>query len=78
MALKNVIEAGTRVGYSANFLRSTGQLTGEVPFLRGVVAKVEEIVPGCTLCLIHWDTGALTRVNIKNLAKVGSAAMSAN
>lgn len=71
------ITAGDRVAFSAAFLRSTGQFTGRVPFLRGDIASLDDL-GSCVLALIQWNDGTESRVNVKNLARVGSPAMNAN
>jgi hypothetical protein len=69
------ITVGDRVGYSAAFLRSTGQYTGTAPFRRGVVQSIDAPAPGFTLAQIKWDgEHDPTSVNIKNLAQVGTMA----
>lgn len=69
--------AGDRVAFSAAFLRSTGQLTGRVPFLRGTVVSLDDL-GGRVLALTQWDDGTESRANVNNLARVGSPAMNAN
>lgn len=71
------LTAGDRVAFSAAFLRSTGQFTGRVPFLRGTVVSLDDL-GGCVLALIQWDDGTESRANVNNLARVGSPAMNAN
>jgi hypothetical protein len=64
------IQVGDKVCYSRQFLQSTGQLTGEAPFARGVVTA---LVPlgSTTLAEIDWQGADLPpRVNIANLSKV--------
>jgi hypothetical protein len=69
------ITVGDRVGYSAAFLRSTGQYTGTAPFRRGVIQSIDEPAPGFTLAQIQWDGESdPSSVNIKNLARVGTMA----
>ena len=69
------IELGMRVQYSARWLRSTGQLTGAVPFRKGTVRGLETTVgPGVQLqvAVVDWDDkeGA-NRVLTCNLWPVG-------
>jgi hypothetical protein len=47
-------EIGDRVAYSASFLKSTGQRTGDTPFLRGEIVSVEPF-GGHQLCTIRWE-----------------------
>lgn len=76
MAKAKAIAAGDKVAFSAAFLRSTGQFAGRVPALRGDVVELEDL-GGCVLALIRWQDGTESRANVKNLARVGSAAMNA-
>jgi hypothetical protein len=67
---KNGIEVGDKVCYSRQFLQNTGQLTGDVPFARGVVTKIVPLGE-TSLAEIDWDTPDLpARVNTANLSKV--------
>lgn len=77
MAKKQAIALGDKVAFSAAFLRSTGQFSGRTPALRGTVAAIEDL-GGCVLALVQWHDGTEFRVNVKNLARVGSPAMNAN
>ncbi len=64
------IEVGDKVCYSRQFLQSTGQLTGDAPFARGVVTKIVPLGE-TSLAEIDWDTSDLPqRVNTANLSKV--------
>jgi hypothetical protein len=69
------LTVGDRVGYSAAFLRSTGQYTGTAPFRRGVIRSIYELTPGFMLANVQWDFDREpSQVNIKNLARVGTMA----
>ena len=63
------IKIGDRVGYSAQWLRSTGQYTGTVPFARGEVVKIREYTSSLVLATIAWeeDNGLHTEVHVANL-----------
>ena len=66
---------GDRVAYSVDFLRSTGQTTGDVPFLRGTVVEVRRLGDN-DLVHVRWDGGMygsreVVRVIAPNLAHVG-------
>lgn len=68
------IQAGDEIAYTAAFLRSTGQYTGDVPQAKG---RVTALVPlGETmLAEIVWDTPDLPRrVHIANICRVNSIA----
>jgi hypothetical protein len=48
------IQPGERVAYSRTFLQSIGALTGDMPFSRGVVEKIEEFGT-LRLATVKWD-----------------------
>lgn len=47
---RNIVVAGTRVAYSAKFLRDTGQRTGRAPDRRGTVVSVD-----ADFARVRWD-----------------------
>ena len=64
---------GQRVAFSRAFLKSTGQLTGDAPFMRGTVKSCQPIGRNF-YCLIFWDdrekpSGALSS-NLIELEKI--------
>lgn len=64
--------AGDRVAYSAQWLRSTGQQTGEIALARGAIERIVLDVVAC----VRWDTQAWreelpNKIHIANLAHVG-------
>jgi hypothetical protein len=66
------LAVGDRVQYAAAFLRSTGMLTGPLPFAKGVVTHIDPTFGG-GLATIQWDTPeAPPRVLVANLKKVGA------
>jgi hypothetical protein len=72
------LQVGDRVQFSAKFLRSTGQYTGPVPFLKGTIEEIQPLGAGkdpLMLATIKWegdpDEEEPKRVNVKNLKKVG-------
>lgn len=65
------LTTGDTVAYSAEWLRSTGNMTGDLPFARG---EVRRLIPlGSTmLAEIDWNDDQIPkRVNVKNLSKAG-------
>lgn len=59
------------VGYSKQFLQSTGQYTGDVPFARGKVTALLPLGSDTVLAEIDWDKPDLPpRVNVKNLSTI--------
>jgi len=64
------IEAGDRVAYSKQWLRSTGQMTGDTPQARGTVTEVQELGL-LRLAVIQWDRPDFPeKVNVKNLSRI--------
>jgi hypothetical protein len=68
------VKIGDQVGYTATFLRSTGMYTGEEPGMRGTVKGFEDISHQMTLAIVAWNGHGIRKVNVKNLARVGSLA----
>lgn len=65
------IQVGDTVGYSKQFLQSTGQYTGDAPFARGTVTALQTLGTDVVLAEITWDRDGLPpRVNIKNLSTI--------
>jgi len=65
------IKVGDTVGYSKQFLQSTGQYTGDAPLARGKVTALLPLGTETTLAEIDWDRDGLPpRVNVKNLSTV--------
>jgi hypothetical protein len=63
------IKVGTRVAYSREFCRNTGQFTGWTPHARGTVRALNRLSPsGPTIAAVEWD-GAPSQgqVNVLNL-----------
>jgi hypothetical protein len=65
------ISVGDKVAYSREFLRSTGEHTGPIPFARGVVTGIKKYSGGFAIATVDWDTDAAPEsVNLGNLVKV--------
>jgi hypothetical protein len=54
------------VMFSREFLRSTGQFTGPVPFAKGRVLSVEQLNPKLFIVAVNWGN-TTTRVLSSNL-----------
>lgn len=67
--LRRSITVGTRVAFSREFCRNTGQLTGWTPFARGKVIAVDRLSCDCIIACVAWDGGAAGTVNVKNLVR---------
>jgi hypothetical protein len=71
------INIGDRVAYSANWLRSVGLYTGDLPAARGTVKALDQL-GSTTLAVIDWGTDDIPRrVNVANLARVYGQGFSA-
>lgn len=73
--MRTKIEPGVRVAYARAWLRSTGMLTGPIPFARGTVREVNPF-GAQVLARVEWDGGddsdmpSLQRVLACNLVAV--------
>lgn len=66
------IEIGSKVKYSGAFLRSIGEVTGDLPKAKGVVKDLRPLGKSITLAIVDWDIPDTPgKVNIKNLVLVG-------
>ena len=67
------IAVGSMVKYSAAWLRSTGQYTGDICFAKGKVTELRPMAGGkMTLAVVEWDKPDLpNKINVKNLTPVG-------
>ena len=61
-------EVGDRVRYSVAFLRNTGQQTGDVPFLRGLIDELLTIGEQ-VIAVVDFGDGDTQKVLTVNLAK---------
>lgn len=64
------MQIGTKVMYSRQWLKSTGNYTGDLPFARGTIIKIIDL--GVTkLAEIDWNNDDIPkRVNINNLHEI--------
>ena len=66
------IKIGDKVAYSVQFLRSIGEVTGELPAARGVVTDIKKLGQR-ELVSVDWgDENIPGKVISGNLAKVGA------
>lgn len=49
-------KAGDKVRFSSDWLKSTGQVTGEVPFMRGVVTAVKDLSEDRQIVTVRWGS----------------------
>jgi hypothetical protein len=69
-------QVGDLVQYSRQFLQSTGQYTGPIPFAKGQIIDMKQLSGETTIATIKWQSppelvGDYNRVNTKNLHLVG-------
>ena len=63
---------GSKVKYSAKWLKSTGQYTGAICFAIGIITELQTVGARLTLARIDWDCPDIPeRVNIANLTLKG-------
>lgn len=67
--VKPEIEVGDRVTYSREFLRNTGQFTGDIPFACGTVESIADY--GSTrIAAVDWGNPDIpAKVNVANLVR---------
>lgn len=66
------MNAGQRVKYSTQWLKSIGCYTGELPFARGTIDSIQSVGQRLKLATIVWDgiqNDVPNKVNIVNLEK---------
>ena len=75
MAKRFSVEVGDNVAYSVQFLRGIGMSHSDMACGRGVVTEVKRYGDQFSVATIDWGGADLPdKVNVKNLAKVGSNA----
>ena len=66
------INIGDKVQYSRKWLKSTGMITGPVPFAKGIVKEMVKFGGDRFLAVISWDTEGLPeKVLSSNLNVIG-------
>ncbi len=72
------LQIGDNVAYSATFLRSICCFTGDLPHARGIITDIKPVGER-QLITVDWDCEDIPgKVISGNLAKCGTAGMSAN
>ena len=61
------ITIGTRVKYHRDWLRNTGQYTGDDIRRRGTVKSIDPLREGRSICLVEWDDGTESKLLNANL-----------
>lgn len=66
------IAIGDKVAYSAAWLRSTGQMAGDIGHARGVVTELKVLSADVVLAVVDWgdDPEIPTKINVRNLARI--------
>ena len=57
--MNQLFKVGDTVHYARAFLRATGQLAGDAPFVRGRIIRLEPISKGLDFALVEWQPGAV-------------------
>lgn len=68
---ETVYKPGDWVQYHAQFLRSVGIFTGNIPFLKGFVVEGGDD-PKYQVVRVQWDDGTIGVILGYNLARLGS------
>ena len=63
---------GDKVKFRREFLQSTGQYTGDVPFAKGVVREVKDMSDDRQIVTVEWDLLDTGKVLNSNLVLQGS------
>ena len=64
------LKIGSYVKYSRNWLRSTGNFTGDIPIAQGRIINIQDL-GSLKLAIIEWNRIDIPeKVNIKNLVDV--------
>lgn len=68
------IKVGDKVAFSAAWLRSTCQHSGDIPHARGTVTALKVLGDDCTIATVDWggNEEIPTKVHVKNLCRVKS------
>lgn len=78
------VQIGDTVKYSREWLRNTGQITGDVPFMQGEVVALQTLSPQTTIATVEFNRLAAhgpkaifspiqrLSVNVTNLHVVGT------
>lgn len=68
------MKPGDKVGYSRKWLKSIGAVTGDLPRAKGIIQEIKDL-GSLKIATVKWDLPDIPeRVNVKNLAKIGSVA----
>jgi len=67
-----MIKIGDKVGMSRKWLKSVGCLTGDIPRAIGIVKSITVYSPSLSVAEVEWDNQKPGKLNVKNLAKVGT------
>lgn len=65
-----IFKIGDRVQYARAWLRSTGQLTGDIPHATGRIISLSPVSNGLDIATIEWNTAGLSaKVLTSNLVR---------
>jgi hypothetical protein len=65
-----LFKTGDRVQYARQWLRSTGQLTGDIPHAKGRIISLSPVSNGLDIATIEWDRPGLSaKVLTSNLVR---------
>ena len=68
--MNQIFKIGDRVQYARQWLRSTGQLTGDIPHAKGRIIGLSPVSNGLDIATIEWNTAGLSaKVLTSNLIR---------
>lgn len=68
--MTQIFKIGDRVQYARQWLRSTGQLTGDIPHAKGRIIGLSPVSAGLDIATIEWNTPGLSaKVLTSNLVR---------
>jgi hypothetical protein len=69
--MHTIFRAGDRVQYARQWLRSTGQLAGDIPHAKGRIISLSPVSNGLDIATIEWDRPGLSaKVLTSNLVRM--------
>lgn len=72
---RQALAVGDKVGYSRVFLKSICAFTGDLPRAKGEIVEIKTYSKDLAIATIKWDLPDVPdKVNVKNLAKIGTVA----
>ena len=72
--MKQKLKINDKVGYSSRWLKSCGIYTGNLPRAKGIITGIQFLGKELQIATVSWDLPDVpTKINVKNLARIGTA-----